>query len=274
MSKQLKATCHFKDGLLVCHLPNDVVEIELKVKTRWGKHTLIEDLHSRTEKHHPWDRAGRRVRINTRRRRMPQCTDSNNDDPKGNSMDSGTYIPRGRGLDYPSLIFTDPNIAENLTNSDTGDSETERPQADFIGEYCRTCISKWSRCICKTGSDLDENAINNIMQMNGPSHNDQNDKHLLPLDWNNQENFWNGNEYEKSRTHRPRPYRILPKNDSDSDWNENLYPYNYRAKTQSQVSPRQPLPDWPKGIRKESLPTPSCTENDPTPNEDNKKYKK
>ena len=52
MSKQLKATCDFKDGLLVCQLPNDVVKIELKVKTSWGKHTLIEDQHSRTEKYH------------------------------------------------------------------------------------------------------------------------------------------------------------------------------------------------------------------------------
>ena len=48
-----------------------------------------------------------------------------------------------------------------------------------------------------------------------------------------------------------------PKRDSNnSDWNENLYPQNYRAKVQSQVSPRQPLPGWPKGIRKE-IPSPN-----------------
>ena len=79
--------------------------------------------------------------------------------------------------------------------------------------------------------------------MDSPSNNnDQNDKHPLPLDWSNQENFWNGKEYEKSKARRPRPYRMPPKDDSDSDWNENLYPHNYRAKTQSQVSPRQPPP--------------------------------
>ena len=45
---------------------------------------------------------------------------------------------------------------------------------------------------------------------------------------------------KKNRSHKPR-YRYLPspKRDSDdSDWNEILYPYNYRAKVQSQVSPR------------------------------------
>ena len=55
-----------------------------------------------------------------------------------------------------------------------------------------------------------------------------------------QEDFWSGKEYEKTRSHKPR-YRHLPppKRDSDdSDWNENLYPQNYRTKVQSQVSPR------------------------------------
>ena len=148
-----------------------------------------------------------------------------------------------------------------MTDSDMGDSETERPQVNLIGEYCRMCISKWSRCICKPGSDWDENPIYIIMQMDNPSNNDQNDKHPLPLDWSNQENFWNGKEYEKSRTHRPRPYRIPPK----------MTVTLTGMKIYTQVSPRQPLPGWPKGIRKERLPTPWHTENDPTPNENNNK---
>ena len=67
MTKQLKVSCDFQDGLLVCELPKDTVEIVLKVKTRWGKHTLIEDQHSRTEKFCLWDRVNRRVKIHTRR---------------------------------------------------------------------------------------------------------------------------------------------------------------------------------------------------------------
>ena len=68
MTRQLKVSCNFQDGLLVCELPKDTVEIVLKVKTRWGKHTLIEDQHSRTEK---LDRADRQVKIHTRRKGMP-----------------------------------------------------------------------------------------------------------------------------------------------------------------------------------------------------------
>ena len=136
MNKQLKTTCNFEEGLLVCHLPDDIVEIELKVKTSRGKHTLIKDLHCRTEKYHPWDRADRRVRVNTRRRKMSQCTDSTNGDLKGNSVDStdsGTFIPKGKGLNNPPHIYTDPKIAATLTHSDTGDSTTEGFQVAFIG---------------------------------------------------------------------------------------------------------------------------------------------
>ena len=100
MSKQLSATCDF-NGLLVCQLPKDILEVELKVKTKWGNHTLIEDYHSRMERYHPWNRADCRVRIHSRRRKMPHCAKSNdnNNDPKGNSMDS-TY-PQVKDLATP-----------------------------------------------------------------------------------------------------------------------------------------------------------------------------
>ena len=83
MTKQLNASCSFHNGLLVCELTGDVVEVVLKVKTRWGKHTLIKDKYNRTEKFHAWERADRRVRINARRKGMPRDTqDPNSNDTK------------------------------------------------------------------------------------------------------------------------------------------------------------------------------------------------
>ena len=112
---------------MVCELAKDIVEVVLKVKMRWGKHTLIEDQYIRTEKYHPWDRADRRVRINTRRTRMPRhVQDPNSNDTEGDSVestDSGTYLRTGKGFDYPPVIFIDPEYAANLP-----DSETEGPQ--------------------------------------------------------------------------------------------------------------------------------------------------
>ena len=50
MNKQLNVSCDFK-GYLVCQIPKDVLEVELKVKTKWDKYSLIKDLHSRMEKY-------------------------------------------------------------------------------------------------------------------------------------------------------------------------------------------------------------------------------
>ena len=89
MTKQLNASCSFQNGLLTCELTGDIVEVVLKVKMRWGKHTLIEDKYNRTEKFHPWERADRRVRINTRRNRMLRHTQyPNSNDTRGDSVES------------------------------------------------------------------------------------------------------------------------------------------------------------------------------------------
>ena len=43
------------------------------------------------------------------------------------SMDSGTCIPTGKGYSCLPLIFTDPEHATNIPDSDTIDSVTEKP---------------------------------------------------------------------------------------------------------------------------------------------------
>ena len=83
MNKQLNVSCDF-NGYLVCQISKDVVEVELKVKTKWGKYTLIKDFHSRTVKYHPWDKADCRVRIHSRRKTPHH--DKSNDNPIDNSM--------------------------------------------------------------------------------------------------------------------------------------------------------------------------------------------
>ena len=151
----------------------------------------------------------------------------------------GIYIPTGKGLGYPPLIFTDPKVAANLTDSDTRDNVTEGPQiSNYVGNYCKDCVTKWPRCLCKPESDWDDDHTYSVKtQMDNPP-NVENEKPPIPSDWSDQENFWNGKTYERSRTPRPKYWSISPKNYNDSDWNENLYPQNYRAKTQSQVTPR------------------------------------
>ena len=63
MNKALNMSCDF-NGYLVCQIPDNTVEVELKIKTTRGKYTLIKDAYTRTKRYHPWGRADRRAKAN------------------------------------------------------------------------------------------------------------------------------------------------------------------------------------------------------------------
>ena len=54
MARLLNSRCDFKNGIFTCNLPEDAVLLILKVKTKTGNHTLVEDMEKRTEKFCPW----------------------------------------------------------------------------------------------------------------------------------------------------------------------------------------------------------------------------
>ena len=68
--KTLNAACNL-DWYLFCRMPEDTLEVEIKVKTKWGKHTMFQDTYTQTEKFCSWDRVDRRSSVHTRRRRTP-----------------------------------------------------------------------------------------------------------------------------------------------------------------------------------------------------------
>ena len=56
--------CNFNTGYLICDIPDNTVEVVVKIKTNFSKHTLVEDQERRTimtapmgqwqEKMHPY----------------------------------------------------------------------------------------------------------------------------------------------------------------------------------------------------------------------------
>ena len=54
MARSLNSRCDFKNGFFTCDLPEDAVLLILKVKTKKGNHTLVEDTEKQTEKFQPW----------------------------------------------------------------------------------------------------------------------------------------------------------------------------------------------------------------------------
>ena len=67
-NKALNIGCNF-NGYMVCEIPKDTIEVDLKIKTLWGKYTLNKTRYCRMERYHPWDRRDRKAHISHRRRR-------------------------------------------------------------------------------------------------------------------------------------------------------------------------------------------------------------
>ena len=62
LNKTLNATCDL-DGYLFCRMPEDTLEVEIKVKIKWGKYSMFQDTYTHTEKYCAWDRANRRSSV-------------------------------------------------------------------------------------------------------------------------------------------------------------------------------------------------------------------
>ena len=54
MPRSLNSKCDFDNGFFTCDLPEDAVLLVVKVKTKIGNHTLVEDTEKWTEKFRPW----------------------------------------------------------------------------------------------------------------------------------------------------------------------------------------------------------------------------
>ena len=127
----LNLSCYF-NGYLVCQMPATMIEVELKIKMIQGKYTFNKDTSTRTEMYHLWDRADRRVKVHTKKRRtcrkeVIDIVDSTNPE---------TDIQDGEGFVYAPKVFTNPNYAPTIPLTESENSEVELTNKDFIGEYC------------------------------------------------------------------------------------------------------------------------------------------
>ena len=105
-NKSLYTACDL-DGYLFCMMPVGALEVEVKVKTTWGKFSMVQDIHTRTEKYCTWEKPDGRSTIKTRKRKAPcKMTTMQTRD---HTLE--TDIPMGQGFRYPPQVFTDPSYA-------------------------------------------------------------------------------------------------------------------------------------------------------------------
>ena len=55
MAKEMEVTCDFVRKQLICTLPNQTMDVVLKVRTKTGEHTLREDMYMRSLKYQRWN---------------------------------------------------------------------------------------------------------------------------------------------------------------------------------------------------------------------------
>ena len=225
-------------GYHVCQIPADGLEVELKIKTKWGKFILHTDQFTRTEKYRAW-RKPNRCKIHSRRRKHLSNSHLNI------SSDSSTFVNHGQGLGYPPNVFKDSDSDQKFP-----------PHVQILENYCRTCLTEKVRCSYQPTSNWSGELIDTtqLAPPNTDTNQDRDDVQDNPLlsDWTDQDNFWSGKTYDQARaqlTQKPAPPNSPSKGDEDSEWSKHLHPHNYRAKAPSQVSPSKPPPGWPKSIR-------------------------
>ena len=71
MARCLNTNCDFDAGFLMSDIPRDAMHVVLKIKAKWGKHTLTEDCESRTEKYRLWEKHAQCIIINPMKRVGP-----------------------------------------------------------------------------------------------------------------------------------------------------------------------------------------------------------
>ena len=149
----LNAVCDL-DGYLFCKMPVGALEVEVKVKTTWGKFSMVQDIHTSTEKYCAWEKADGRSNIKTRKRKVPhKVTTMQTEDNT-----SETDMPTGQVLRYPSQVFTDPTYVAALPQTEEeGEAEQE---SKFLGKHCEffdRCGK--AHCWCNS-SDWEEGMLN------------------------------------------------------------------------------------------------------------------
>ena len=121
LNKSLYATCDL-DGYLFCKMPAEALEVKVKVKTKWGKFSMLQDIHTRTEKYHAWEKADRRSNVRTRKRKAPHRKVTN---VQTEDNTSETDVPVGQGFRYPPQVFTDPKYAATVPHMEEEEKEQE-----------------------------------------------------------------------------------------------------------------------------------------------------
>ena len=105
MARSLNSKCDFKNGFCTCNLPEDAVLLVLKVKTKTGNHTLVEDTKKQTEKFQPWKQLTKDGK--TSPRKFPRVLSPRKND-NSVTLDSGPCPSSLTEMEYKPQFLAEP----------------------------------------------------------------------------------------------------------------------------------------------------------------------
>ena len=105
MARSLNSRCDLENGFFTCDLPEDTVLLVVKVKTKTGNHTLVEDTEKQTEKFRPWKKP-MKDRKASPRKLQGVLTPRKNDNSM--TLDSGPCPSIPTEMEYKPWFFDEP----------------------------------------------------------------------------------------------------------------------------------------------------------------------
>ena len=105
MARSLNSRCNFKNGFFTCDLPEDTILLVVKVKTKTGNYTLVEDTEKQTENFRLWKKLTKDGKSSPRK--LPGVLTPRKND---NSMtsDSGPCPSSPTETKYKPRFFNEP----------------------------------------------------------------------------------------------------------------------------------------------------------------------
>ena len=152
-NKSLNVACNL-ERYLFCKIPAGALEVEVKVKTTWGKFSMVQDIHTRTEKYCAWEKADGRNNIKTRKRKASHKVTT----MKTEDNTSETDIPTVQGFRYPPQVFTDPTHAAAMPQMEEEGEAIQ--ESKFLGKYCEFCDRCGKSHSWCNSSDWEEGMLN------------------------------------------------------------------------------------------------------------------
>ena len=197
MARSLNSRCDFENGFFSCDLPEDAVLLILKVKTKSGNHTLVEDTEKRTEKFRPWkklSKEGKRFPRKLPGVLTPKKSDISVTSDSGQCPSPTEYRPKyfeePEGLDsdkenMPPIESITPPSLKNLSleeENDNNNNDNEHEATSWEASVARNVdllprsSSPYPKKKTRTLEDLETDTDDNMVDMTNFFDRPQNEK--------------------------------------------------------------------------------------------------